>query len=118
MKHYRKNADIPFLDQLKDQKIIEQLSIDIFGKKVVWKAKEKPQIAKAYFKIKYKDINESLKNYIISALNFLFHDHSKKKLDEDTKIDLLKKNIKEEEPVVKKLGQKYNFIDKIISSRI
>jgi len=118
-KHYQKNADVPFVDSVKDGKIIDQISKDIFGKKLFFpNADEREQIAEAYFKIKYKDINERLKNYIISALNLQFHDHSKKKVDEEKKIDLLKKNIKEEESVVKELGQKYNFIDKIISSRI
>lgn len=118
-KHYQKNADVPFVDSVKDGKIIDQISKDIFGKKLFFpNVDEREQIAEAYFKIKYKDINERLKNYIIHALNLLFHDDSKKKVDEEKKIDLLKKNIKEEELVVKELGQKYNFIDKIISSRI
>jgi hypothetical protein len=118
-KHYRRNADVPFVDYVKDAKILDEISKDIFGKKLIFpNADEREQIAEAYFKIKYKDINERLKNYIINALNLLFHSDSKKKVDEEKKIELLKKNIKEEESVVKELGQKYNFIDKIISSRI
>ena len=118
-KHYQRNADVPFVDYVKDGKIIDQISKDIFGKKLFFpNADEREQIAEAYFKIKYKDINEKLKNYIIDALNLLFLDDSKTKVEEEKKIDLLKKNIKEEESVVKKLEQKYNFINKIISSRI
>jgi predicted Zn-dependent protease len=65
-KHYQRNADVPFVDSVKDGKIIDQISKDIFGKKLFFpNADEREQIAEAYFKIKYKDINEKLKNYII-----------------------------------------------------